>query len=82
MSDQRFYFLKARLKKGETLTVLEKRQFLSLGRDLIREWRCFPLTPDVKANIKTIQSDMGLTRRVRIKSRAKAAQNPMRDVLS
>jgi hypothetical protein len=80
MTDDRFEILRHRLKWGEHLTFMEKKEYARLGREMIQVWRHFPLTEDVKRSIRKIQSDMRMVNRDRVKAR-KQPQDPMREVL-
>ncbi len=81
MSDlDRFYRLKARLKRGEHLTLSERQEYRCLGRAWIQVYKAFPQTKDVLASIKSIKSDMGRVDKTRLKNRLKKV-DPMQGVL-
>ena len=75
-----FYRYRARLKNSEHLTLIERREYVALGRAWIALYKNFPQTADVKASIKTIQSDMRRVTKKRLKNRV-AKTDPMKDVM-
>ena len=79
MSDDRFYYLRARLKKGERLTLMERKEYARIGREMIQVWRSLPITDDVKRSIRAIESDIRMVRLERVRANHKT--NWMEDLL-